>query len=227
LNRRDKYAFGTVGAPIPGTELRIDEDGEILLKSRGLMLGYHNRPEETQAALTPDGWLRTGDVGVRDGDFLRITDRKKDLIKTSSGLYVSPQKIAGLVKAQCPFVAQLVVHGDRRSHCVALVSLDGDAVKAWARDAGLGETAFGELARKPEVRALIQPVIDRVNATLASHELIRGFTILPEELSIENGLLTPSMKLRRKAAEERYQSVLDSLYVNAVGPLSALSMSVL
>jgi long-chain acyl-CoA synthetase len=227
LNRMDKYAFGTVGAPIPGTELRIDEDGEILLKSRGLMLGYHNRPEETQAALTPDGWLRTGDVGVRDGDFLRITDRKKDLIKTSSGLYVSPQKIAGLVKAQCPFVAQLVVHGDRRSHCVALVSLDGDAVKAWARDAGLGETAFGELARKPEVRALIQPVIDRVNATLASHELIRGFTILPEELSIENGLLTPSMKLRRKAAEERYQSVLDSLYVNAVGPLSALSMSVL
>ena len=228
LNRMDNYAFGTVGKPLPGTELRLDDDGEILLKSRGVMLGYHNRPEETQAALTPDGWLRTGDVGELDQrGFLRITDRKKDLIKTSSGLYVSPQKIAGLVKAQCPYVAQVVVHGDRRSHCVALVSLDGDAVKAWARDAGLGEAALGELALKPEVRALIQPVFDRVNVVLASHEVIRGFTILPEELSIENGLLTPSMKLRRKAAEQRYQNVLDSLYVNGVGPLSALGMSVL
>jgi long-chain acyl-CoA synthetase len=206
----------------------LDEDGEILLKSRGLMLGYHNRPEETQAALTPDGWLRTGDVGELDErGFLRITDRKKDLIKTSSGLYVSPQKIAGLVKAQCPYVAQVVVHGDRRSHCVALVSLDGDTIKAWARDVGLGDASLRELALKPQVRALIQPVIDRVNASLASHEVIRDFTILPEELSIENGLLTPSMKLRRKAAEQRYQSVLDALYVNGVGPLSAFSMSVL
>jgi long-chain acyl-CoA synthetase len=228
LNRLDHYAFGTVGAPLPGTELRLDEDGEILLKSRGLMLGYHNRPEETLAALTPDGWLRTGDVGELDErGFLRITDRKKDLIKTSSGLYVSPQKIAGLVKAQCPYVAQVVVHGDRRSHCVALLSLDGDAIKAWAREAGLGEASLRELALKPEVRALIQPVIERVNSSLASHEVIRGFNILPEELSIENGLLTPSMKLRRKAAEQRYQSVLDSLYLNGVGPLSAFSMSVL
>jgi long-chain acyl-CoA synthetase len=226
LNRMDRYAFGTVGAPLPGTEIRLDEDGEIMLKSRGVMSGYHNRPEETQAALTPDGWLRTGDVGELDErGFLRITDRKKDLIKTSSGLYVAPQRIAGLVKAQCPYVAHVVVHGDRRSHCVALVSLDGDAIKAWAREAGLGEAPIRELALKPEVRALIQAVIDRVNGMLASHEVIREFSILPEELSIENGLLTPSMKLRRKAAEQRYQSVLDSLYVNGVGPLSGLGVS--
>ena len=213
LNRPDGFAFGTVGKPLAGTELKLADDGEVMLRSRGVMQGYHNRPDETRAALTDDGWLRTGDIGELDArGNLRITDRKKDLIKTSAGHYVAPQKVEALVKSQCPYVGHVVVHGDKRSYCSALIALDPEAIRRWAQTAGLGALAHAELTQQPRVRALIEPVIDKVNASLTSHEAIRKFALLSEELTIENGLLTPSMKLRRKAAEQRYQSTLDGLY---------------
>jgi long-chain acyl-CoA synthetase len=167
LNRIAAFSFGTVGKPSVGTALRIADDGEILLKSRGVMLGYHNLPEETLAALTPDGWLRTGDLGeIDERGYLRVTDRKKDLIKTSAGLYVAPQKLEALVKAQCPYVGHVVVHGDQRSYCSALIALDADAIRQWAKAAGAGDLPYAELARQPEVRALIEPAIEKVNARL-------------------------------------------------------------
>lgn len=213
LNSLDAYAFGTVGKPNPGTELRIAADGEILLKSRGVMQGYQRLPEETRAALTEDGWLRTGDIGELDArGFLRITDRKKDMIKTSAGHYVSPQKLEALVKAHCPYVGQVVVHGDRRNYCSALIALDADAIKQWAQANGAENVPCTELAKRAEVRALIQPAIDQVNAAVANHEAIRRFALVSEELSIQNGLLTPSMKLRRQAAERHFASTLDGLY---------------
>lgn len=215
LNRMDRFAFGSVGQPLAGTQLRLAADGEILLKSRGVMQGYHNLPDETHAALTPDGWLRTGDIGELDAEgFVRVTDRKKDLIKTSGGLYVAPQKVEALLKAYCPYVGQVIVHGDKRSYCSALIALDPDAIRQWARETGAADAPYAELVKRPQVRELIQPAIDKVNAALKSHEAIRKFAILPEELSIENGLVTPSMKLRRQAAERRYANTLDSLYEN-------------
>ena len=213
LNQPHAFAFGSVGKPLAGTELKLAEDGEILLKSRGVMQGYHNRPDETQAALTDDGWLRTGDIGELDEQgYLRITDRKKDLIKTSAGHYVAPQKLEALVKSQCPYVGHVVVHGDKRNYCSALIALDPEAIRRWAESAGVGALPYAELARQPRVRSLIDGVIRKVNATLASHEAIRKFVLLSEELTIENGLLTPSLKLRRKATEQRYRSTLDALY---------------
>jgi long-chain acyl-CoA synthetase len=177
------------------------------------MQGYHNLPDETRAALTSDGWLRTGDIGELDGGgYLRVTDRKKDMIKTSTGLYVAPQKVEALVKAQCPYVGHVVVHGDERSYCSALIALDADAIKQWAVSSGASAKTYAELAEHPDVRALIEPAIAKVNARLTSHETIRKFALLSEELTIESGLLTPSMKLKRKAAEQRFATTLDSLY---------------
>ncbi|HKY36166.1 MAG TPA: long-chain fatty acid--CoA ligase [Polyangiaceae bacterium] len=219
LNSPDAFAFGSVGKPNPGTELRIADDGEILLKSRGMMQAYQNLPEETRVAVTRDGWLRTGDIGEIDAQgFLRITDRKKDLIKTSNGQYVAPQKVEALLKAHCPYVGQVVVHGDKRGYCSALIALDADAIRRWAKETGPGDLPYAELAKHPDVRALIEPAIEKVNATLSSHESIRKFVLLSEELTIENGLLTPSMKLRRKLAEQRYAATLESLYENASAP---------
>jgi long-chain acyl-CoA synthetase len=216
LNRMDGFTFGSVGRPLPGTQIHLAEDGEILLKSRGVMQGYHNLPDETQAALSVDGWLRTGDIGELDAEgFVRVTDRKKDLIKTSGGLYVAPQKIEALLKAYCPYVGQVVVHGDKRSYCSALIALDAEAIRQWARQTGAGDMPYSEIVKRPQVRELIQPAIDKVNAALKSHEAIRKFAVLPEELTIENGLVTPSMKLRRQAAERHYAGTLDSLYENA------------
>jgi long-chain acyl-CoA synthetase len=213
LNRAQGFAFGTVGTPLQGTELKLADDGEIWLRSRGVMQGYHNRSDETRAALTGDGWLKTGDIGELDArGNLRITDRKKDLIKTSAGHYVAPQKVEALVKAECPYVGHVVVHGDKRSFCSALIALDPEAIRRWAQSAGVGALPYAELAQQARVRALIEPAIDKVNATLTSYEAIRKFVLLSEELTIENGLLTPSMKLRRKAAEQRYRSTLDGLY---------------
>jgi long-chain acyl-CoA synthetase len=218
LNTFGAYRFGTVGKPLPGTELKLAEDGEVLLRSRGVMSGYQRAPDETREALGADGWLRTGDVGELDSDgFLKITDRKKDLIKSSAGLYIAPQRLESLLKACCPFIAHVAVHGDQRSHCSALIALDAEAIAAWAASAGAPRT-YAELAREPRVRALIERAIERVNAAVPKHEAIRKFALLTEELTIESGLLTPSMKLRRKATEQRFRETLDALYDDAARP---------
>ncbi|MBK8170337.1 MAG: long-chain fatty acid--CoA ligase [Sandaracinaceae bacterium] len=218
VNRLSKYRFGTVGIPLPGTTIRLAEsDSEILIKSPGVMRGYHNLPEQTAEALTADGWLHTGDIGEIDADgFIRITDRKKDLIKTSGGKYVAPQMIEGKLKAACPYLSQVVVHGDTRNFCSALFSVDEEAVMKWARENGLGAKSYAEVTKSPELRALIEPYVEEVNQSLAKWETIKKFAILPRDLTIEEGELTPSLKVKRKAVEQKYKSMLDKLYEGAL-----------
>ncbi|WP_160051571.1 long-chain fatty acid--CoA ligase [Nocardiopsis sp. FR26] len=219
VNRPGDVRFGTVGLPMPGTEVRIAEDGEVLIRGGGVMRGYHNLSGATEAVLTEDGWFATGDIGVLEGGHLRITDRKKELIKTSGGKYVAPQRIESRFKALCPYVGNLVVHGDRRPYCVALVALDPEAVRAWAAENGLDGLDYAELTREPRVRALVQEAVDELNRDLPRHETIKEFAILPRELTVEEGEITPSLKMRRRAVEERYRALLDGMYGDTVETL--------
>ncbi len=208
------HAAGTpVGHPLPGTQVRIDDEGEVLVRGPGIMRGYHNLPEETAAALTDDGWLRTGDIGELDEEgFLRITDRMKDLIKTSGGKYVAPQSIEILFKAVCPYASEIVVYGEGHPYCTALVALDPEAIVSWAQDNGLGHLSLADLAAHPKVRALIESAVQDVNSRLPRWETIKRFAILPRELSVEEGDLTPSLKLKRRAVISRHRDLLESLY---------------
>jgi long-chain acyl-CoA synthetase len=204
--------FGTVGPPAPGTEARIADDGELLLHGPGVMRGYHNLPEQTAEVLTDDGWFHTGDIGELDDGYLRITDRKKDLIKTSGGKYVAPQKVEVIFKAVCPYASQIVVHGDRRNYTTALITLDPDAIAVWAEQNDLASASYEELTKAPQVRAMIDTHIDELNSRLERWETIKRFAILPEDLTVEAGDLTPSLKVKRKAVERKYMDVLDSMY---------------
>jgi long-chain acyl-CoA synthetase len=213
VNRPERYRFGTVGMPLPGTEVKIAEsDGEVLVRGRGVMRGYHNLPQATSEALDKDGWMHTGDIGVLEDGFLRITDRKKDLIKTSGGKYVAPTALEGRFKAECPYVSQIVVHGNNRNFCTALITIDEEAVRAWAQNQGLPPMSYAELARHERVRALIGEYLDRLNSQLASYEQIKKFAILSQDLTTEAGELTPSLKVKRKAVEAKYRDVLDGFY---------------
>ena len=221
VNRPSHFAFGTVGVALPGTELKVaPEDGEILIRSPGVMNGYHNLPEQTAEALTPDGWLRTGDIGEVDADgFLRITDRKKDLIKTSGGKYIAPQSIEGKLKAACPYLSQVIIHGDRRNFVTALVSLDEEATMKWAGDHGMNGRPYGEVVATDQVRQLISPYFDQVNKSLAKYETVKQFAILPRDLSVDEGELTPSLKVKRKVVEKKYAALLDKMYEGAVADM--------
>jgi long-chain acyl-CoA synthetase len=213
VNRPGDFRFGTVGRPLPGTEARIADDGEVLLRGPGVMRGYHDLPEETAAALTGDGWLHTGDVGVLDADgFLRITDRMKDLIKTSGGKYVAPQSIEVAFKAVCPYASEIVVYGEGRPYCVGVVALDPEAVASWAQDNGLGRLSFAELAVDERVRALIASSLEETNSRLPRWETIKRFAVLAHELTVEGGDLTPSLKLKRRAVAAKHRDLLESLY---------------
>ncbi|GAA4920950.1 long-chain acyl-CoA synthetase [Nonomuraea thailandensis] len=211
LNRPESVRFGTVGLPLPGTEVRIAEDGEILIGGRGIMRGYHGLAEETAEALE-DGWLHTGDIGELDeAGRLRITDRKKELIKTSGGKYVAPTYLEGRIKAACPFVSHVFVHGDRRNYVTALVTLDMDVVKPWAQAESLPAEPE-ELREHPRMRAEVEKAIKQVNEGEASYSTVKKFAILAEDFSVETGELTPSLKIKRKAVEERHGTTLDSFY---------------
>jgi long-chain acyl-CoA synthetase len=213
VNRPSEYLFGTVGHPLPGTQFRIAEDGEVLIKGPGVMAGYHNQDQATAEALDADGWLHTGDIGeVAPNGALRITDRKKDMFKTSNGKYVAPSAIDATFKGICPYVSQLVIDGEGRSYCVALIALDADAVHAWANENGMGGASFAEVARSDKFRASMQDYVDRLNSQLNRWESIKKFAILDHELTVEDGVITPSMKVRRKIVLDRYRSILDTLY---------------
>ena len=218
VNRPTKYSFGSVGIVMPGTEMKLaPEDNEILLKSPGIMRGYHNLPDQTAEALTSDGWLRTGDIGeVDERGFTRITDRKKDLIKTSGGKYVAPQSIEGKLKSVCPYISQVVVHGDTRNFCSALITLDEESMRKWATDNNLAGKSIAELSANADVIKLVQGYIDDVNKQLAKWETIKKFTILPRDLTIEADELTPSLKVKRKAVEKKYMALLDKMYSGTV-----------
>jgi len=211
VNPPDKPRFGTVGKPLDGTEVKIADDGEILIRSRGIMRGYHGLTEETAATLQ-DGWLYTGDLGEVDADgYLRITGRKKELIKTSGGKYVAPSKIESMIKAASPYVSNALVHGDRRKYCVALVTLDPDAVANWAQTHEVANDVEA-VAKMPEMVASIDAAVDEVNSKLASYETIKKVSILPAEFAVETGELTPSMKVKRNVVEERNADLLDSMF---------------
>jgi long-chain acyl-CoA synthetase len=213
VNRPDRVRFGTVGLPLPGTEARIGDDGEILVRGPGVMRGYHNLPEETAATLAGDGWFRTGDVGELDGDgFLRVTDRIKDLIKTSGGKYVAPQSIEIAFKAVCPYAAEIVVYGEGRPYCTALVALDAEAIGGWAGEQGTADRSIAELAADEQVRAMIAGYVEEANRRLPRWETIKRFTILPRELTVEGGDLTPSLKLKRRVVAAKHRDLLEALY---------------
>ena len=212
VNNPRSTRFGTVGPPLPGTQVKIADDGEILLKGPGVMEGYHNQPEAT-AEVLKDGWLYTGDIGeLDDHGYLRITDRKKDLIKTSGGKFVAPQKVEGVLKATSPYISQVVVHGEGRKYVTALITLDPEAIEGWGSGQNLNVSSTEELVTSPEVRELMQGYVEQANAKLERWETIKRFAILTSELTIDEGEVTPSQKVRRRTVEKRYADRLDALY---------------
>ena len=212
VNRADAFKFGTVGLPVPGMEVDIAEDGEVLMRGRGVMKGYHNLPEATAETLI-DGWLHTGDIGVVDAEgFLKITDRKKDIIVTAGGKNIAPQNVENAIKAKSVFVSQAVMHGDKRAYCVALLTLNEDAMGTWATSHGLTFNDSAELAALPQVHERIWTDVQAVNLTLASYESIKKIHILPADLSQDAGELTPTLKVKRRVVEAQYQNVLDGMY---------------
>jgi long-chain acyl-CoA synthetase len=211
VNRIGLNKIGTVGAPVPGTQVKIAEDGEILIKGGGVMKEYYRRPEAT-AEILKDGWLYTGDIGELDADgYLKITDRKKDLIKTSGGKYIAPQNLENELKGD-PLVSQVVVHGDQRKYVTALVTLSIENARAWAAEQGLAEDE--PLHEHPKVKARIQQAVDAMNAKQASYATIKKFVILENDFTQERGELTPTLKVKRKVVTERYKKLLDSLYTD-------------
>jgi long-chain acyl-CoA synthetase len=214
--RLDDPVFGRVGPPITGTEVRIAEDGEVFVRGPSVMRGYHHQPEATAEVLDPDGWFATGDVGeIDDRGRLRITDRKKDLVKTSGGKYIAPQPIEGLFKALCPLGSQMLVHAEGRNYATALITLDPEALAQWAGAHGVPATDYASQAADPAVLAYVQQCLDEVNGRLNRWETIKDFRVLDHDLSIDRGELTPSMKVRRKVVEATYAPLLDSMYAVA------------
>ena len=214
INRPTAYRFGTVGWTLPQTEVKIADDGEILLKGPGIMNGYHDLPEATAEAIEADGWFHTGDIGELDGEgFLRITDRKKDMFKTSQGKYVAPSAISAHFKGICPYASEIIVYGEGKPYCVALVSLDADSIREWAADNGMGEKSFGEIARDSTTREMVSGYVEQLNKGLNRWEQVKRFSIIDRELTVEAGDLTPSLKLKRKAVVDNFHDSIDTLYV--------------
>ncbi|MET9051790.1 MULTISPECIES: long-chain fatty acid--CoA ligase [unclassified Streptomyces] len=216
VNPGEAYRTGTVGKPLPGTEVRIAEDGEILLRGPGIMQGYHKLPDKTDEVLESDGWFHTGDIGELSADgYLRITDRKKDLIKTSGGKYVAPAEVEGQFKAVCPFVSNILVHGADRNFCTALIALDGPTILNWAAENGLEGKEYAEVVAAPQTIELIDGYVQRLNEGLQRWQTIKKFRLLPRDLDVEHGELTPSLKLKRPVVEREYQGLIDEMYAGS------------
>jgi long-chain acyl-CoA synthetase len=208
----DDIVFGRVGPPLPGTQVMIADDGEVLLRGPHVMKGYWNLPEANAETLLPDGWLATGDIGELDEKGrLKITDRKKDLVKTSGGKYIAPGQIAAQFKVISPIASNLVVHANNRNFASALISLDPEALQKFADEKGLAGD-FETLSQSAEVREALQADIDQLNAQLNKWETIKKFAVLPRDLTEEDGELTASLKVRRKNVEENFADVLESMY---------------
>jgi long-chain acyl-CoA synthetase len=220
INRETNPRLGTVGQALGDLECKLDTDGEILLRGRPVMRGYHNLPEETAAAFTDDGWFRTGDIGEMDKDgFLRITDRKKDLIKTSGGKYVAPSYIEGVFKSICPYTSQALVIGQARNYCTMLITLDPDAIRGWAAGGPLEGKSYEEISNAPETHEMVEGYVKELNNRLNRWETIKKFTLLPRDLSIEDGELTPSLKVKRRAVEHTFSGDIEKMYVGTVAEL--------
>jgi long-chain acyl-CoA synthetase len=206
--------LGTVGKPLSNVQVRIAEDGELLVRGPSVFKQYWNRPDETRAAFT-EGWFKTGDIGHLDADgFLSITDRKKDLIKTSGGKFIAPQPIENSLKHNA-LIAEAVIVGDKRKFPAVLLVPYFPLLEDWARQNHITFTSRRDLVANPRVQALYNGIVADLNHTLARFEKLKKVVVIPDEFTAENGLLTASMKLRRRAVEERYGDVIERLYSQA------------
>jgi len=213
VNHPSSYKIGTVGPALPGAEVKIGENDEVMLRGPHIMAGYHNLPEETAATLTEDGWLHTGDKGSIDADgFLTITGRIKDLFKTSGGKYVAPSAIESKFKAVCPYASQFLVFGNERNYVVALVTLDPDAMAGWAEENGMAGASYSEIVNSDAVQKMVGEYVDELNSRLNRWETVKKWRLLDHDLTIESGELTPSMKVKRNIVEKNNQALIDSLY---------------
>jgi long-chain acyl-CoA synthetase len=210
-NRSDEYRFGSVGRPLPGFEVRIADDGEIELRSETVFQGYYKDPEATAAVLSPDGWLKTGDIGQLDEDgYLHITDRKKDILVTSGGKNVAPQNIENDLKTS-KYVSQALVVGDKRPFVAALITLDAAEIGRWAAERGIdGDPAT--LADDERVRGLVQQVVDDANRERSRFEQVKRFAVLPRDFTMEEGEITPTLKVRRRAVQDHFAAEIERLY---------------
>ncbi|WP_406435861.1 AMP-dependent synthetase/ligase [Streptomyces sp. NBC_00631] len=213
VNPGEAYRTGTVGKPLPGCEVRIADDGEILLRGPGIMQGYHGLPEKTAEVLEADGWFHTGDIGELSPDgYLRITDRKKDLIKTSGGKYIAPAEVEGQFKAVCPYVSNILVHGADRNFCTALIALDEPAILEWAKENGLDGKSYAEVVAAPATVEMVDGYVKQLNEGLQRWQTIKKFRLLPRDLDVEHGEITPSLKLKRPVVEREYKHLIDEMY---------------
>ncbi|MCY3759416.1 MAG: long-chain fatty acid--CoA ligase [Acidobacteria bacterium] len=214
VNVPNCFRFGTVGQPLPGLEVRIAEDGEVLTRGPSVMLGYYNRPEETREVIK-DGWFHTGDIGHLDSDgFLKITDRKKDLIVTAGGKNVAPQPLERLLKAS-PALLNAVVLGDRRPYLCALVVPNPDTINDHAREQGLSFGNYGELLQSPQIREFLMKAVEKSTAGLASFETVKKVIPVEKDFTIEDGELTPTLKVKRRVVEKRFKSEIEALYAES------------
>lgn len=213
VNHPSRYKIGSVGHALPGSEVKIGENDEVMLRGPHIMAGYHNLPEETAKTLTSDGWLHTGDKGSLDADgFLTITGRIKDLFKTSGGKYVAPTAIESKFKAICPYTSQFLVFGSERNFVVALITLDPDAMAAWAEENGMAGKSYTEIVTSDAVKTMVGGYVDELNSRLNRWETIKKWEILDHDLTIESGELTPSMKVKRNVVEGNNKARIDAFY---------------
>ena len=210
-SREDSFKFGTVGKALPGWELKLAEDGELFIRSPTVFAGYYKDDEATAAILDDDGWLATGDIATIDDDgFVTITDRKKDILVTAGGKNVAPQNLENELKSS-RYVSQALVVGDRRPYVAALITLDPTEIAGWAQRQGL-DGDLVTLSRHPDVHALVQGIVDEVNAPHSRFEQIKRFDVLPRDFSMEEGEVTPTLKLRRKICQEHFAAEIERLY---------------
>jgi len=213
VNHYHEPKFGSVGSPIPGLEIRVAEDGEVLMRGPNIMDGYHKNPEATAEAIDPDGWFHTGDIGYLDEiGHLRITDRKKDLMKTSGGKYVAPTKVEAALMANVPYISQAVAVGDGRKYIGALLVMDPDSLMRWGKNHGHPKASYTELTQLPEIRRSIDRFIAKANTHLEKWETIKRYAILDHELTVETGAVTESLKIKRNRVIESHREIVDSLF---------------
>jgi long-chain acyl-CoA synthetase len=214
VNTPIHHRIGTVGKTLPNLEVRMAEDGEILVRGPSIFKGYWNRPEETQNAFQ-DGWFKTGDIGHIDGDgYLSVTDRKKELIKTSGGKFIAPQPIENSLKLN-PLVGTAVIIGDRRKFAFALISPNFALLEDWAGSNDVAFRSRAELVAHAKVQALYDGIVEDINRGLARFEKLKRVLLVPDEFTADNGALTPTLKLRRRVVEDRYRRQIDDLYAQA------------
>jgi len=211
-NLPNKIKIGTVGPPMPGTEIKIAPDGEILIRGPCVMKGYYKNPEATAEALDAEGWFHSGDIGELDADnYVRITDRKKDIIVTAGGKNVAPQNLENTLKTY-PLISQAMVYGDQRPYLVVLLTVSDESVRKLLQEKGAPVGSYAENAKRPEVQAAVQDIINKVNAEQPPYSTMKKFFIMDADFSQETGELTPTLKVKRKFCSQKYGAIIEKLY---------------